>query len=150
MCKFVFLGETFVTRKITRAIARIVNGHQEYVELGNLDSQRDWGHAKDYIEVSSVYDSERANIISKLMFCTSSCKTMKWISTFAYCIIFFQNNSIANIFILVILFNYLIIRHDTCWWYYYCVFLHVGYVAHATTRKARRLCHIYWCCTHSS
>lgn len=44
-------GETFVTRKITRAVARIVTGHQEFVELGNMDSQRDWGHAKDYIEV---------------------------------------------------------------------------------------------------
>lgn len=47
-------GETFVTRKITRAVARIVTGHQECVELGNMDSQRDWGHAKDYIEVVHV------------------------------------------------------------------------------------------------
>ncbi|MBY0427482.1 MAG: GDP-mannose 4,6-dehydratase [Cytophagales bacterium] len=43
-------GETFVTRKITRAVARIVLGMQEKVFLGNLDSQRDWGHAKDYVE----------------------------------------------------------------------------------------------------
>ena len=43
-------GETFVTRKITRAVARIVLGLQDKVYLGNLDSQRDWGHAKDYVE----------------------------------------------------------------------------------------------------
>jgi GDPmannose 4,6-dehydratase len=43
-------GETFVTRKITRAVARIVLGMQEKIYLGNLSSKRDWGHAKDYIE----------------------------------------------------------------------------------------------------
>ncbi len=43
-------GETFVTRKITRAAARIALGMQEKVFLGNLSAQRDWGHAKDYIE----------------------------------------------------------------------------------------------------
>lgn len=42
-------GETFVTRKITRAIARIALGMQEKIYLGNLSSQRDWGHAKDYV-----------------------------------------------------------------------------------------------------
>ena len=43
-------GETFVTRKITRAIARIVEGTQKKLYLGNLDSKRDWGYAKDYVE----------------------------------------------------------------------------------------------------
>jgi GDPmannose 4,6-dehydratase len=43
-------GETFVTRKITRAIANIVLGNQDDLKLGNLDAKRDWGHAKDYIE----------------------------------------------------------------------------------------------------
>ncbi|CAN5597817.1 GDP-mannose 4,6-dehydratase [soil metagenome] len=43
-------GETFVTRKITRAVARIGLGLQDKVYLGNLDSLRDWGHAKDYVE----------------------------------------------------------------------------------------------------
>lgn len=42
-------GETFVTRKITRAAARIAMGMQEKMFLGNLSSQRDWGHAKDYV-----------------------------------------------------------------------------------------------------
>ncbi|TPN83190.1 GDP-mannose 4,6-dehydratase [Mesorhizobium sp. CU2] len=44
-------GETFVTRKITRALARIKLGIQERLYLGNLDSLRDWGHAKDYVEM---------------------------------------------------------------------------------------------------
>lgn len=43
-------GETFVTRKITRAVAKIVLGLQSKVYLGNLSAQRDWGHAKDYVE----------------------------------------------------------------------------------------------------
>ena len=43
-------GETFVTRKITRALARIVLGGQECLYLGNLDAKRDWGHARDYVE----------------------------------------------------------------------------------------------------
>lgn len=43
-------GETFVTRKVTRAVSRIVLGMQDQVYLGNLSSQRDWGHAKDYVE----------------------------------------------------------------------------------------------------
>ena len=43
-------GETFVTRKITRAAARIAAGHQQHVSLGNLDAKRDWGHARDYVE----------------------------------------------------------------------------------------------------
>ena len=43
-------GETFVTRKITRAAARISMGTQERVYLGNLDAKRDWGHARDFVE----------------------------------------------------------------------------------------------------
>lgn len=43
-------GETFVTRKITRAVARISKGLQQKLFLGNLDSKRDWGHARDYVE----------------------------------------------------------------------------------------------------
>jgi GDPmannose 4,6-dehydratase len=43
-------GETFVTRKITRAVAKIALGMQDCLYLGNLNSRRDWGHAKDYVE----------------------------------------------------------------------------------------------------
>ena len=44
-------GETFVTRKITRGLTRIHNGIEDCLYLGNLDSKRDWGHAKDYVEM---------------------------------------------------------------------------------------------------
>ncbi len=44
-------GETFVTRKITKALTRIVHGLQDKVSLGNLDAKRDWGHARDYVEM---------------------------------------------------------------------------------------------------
>jgi GDPmannose 4,6-dehydratase len=43
-------GETFVTRKITRGLARIKLGLQQRLYLGNLDARRDWGHARDYVE----------------------------------------------------------------------------------------------------
>jgi GDPmannose 4,6-dehydratase len=45
-----FRGETFVTRKITRATAKISLGLQDKIWLGNLDAQRDWGHARDYVD----------------------------------------------------------------------------------------------------
>ena len=44
-------GETFVTRKITRALARIKLGLQDCLYLGNMNAKRDWGHAKDYVEM---------------------------------------------------------------------------------------------------
>ena len=44
-------GETFVSRKITRAMARISKGLQEMLYIGNLDARRDWGHARDYVEM---------------------------------------------------------------------------------------------------
>jgi len=44
-------GETFVTRKITRAVSKIILGLQSELSLGNLDSKRDWGHAKDYVRM---------------------------------------------------------------------------------------------------
>jgi GDPmannose 4,6-dehydratase len=43
-------GETFVTKKITKAVVRISQGRQEFLSLGNLDAKRDWGYAKDYVE----------------------------------------------------------------------------------------------------
>ena len=42
-------GETFVTKKITQAVARICQGRQQVLKLGNLDAKRDWGHAKDFV-----------------------------------------------------------------------------------------------------
>jgi len=42
-------GDNFVTQKIVKGLARVMSGQQEYLELGNIDSKRDWGHAKDYV-----------------------------------------------------------------------------------------------------
>ena len=54
-------GETFVTRKITRAVSRIALGLQDKFYLGNLDSKRDWGHAKDYIRMMwMILQSDKA------------------------------------------------------------------------------------------
>jgi GDP-mannose 4,6-dehydratase len=47
---FFYLGDNFVTRKITRSVAKIHLNQQQTLELGSLDSKRDWGHARDYIE----------------------------------------------------------------------------------------------------
>ncbi len=44
-------GETFVTKKITQAVAKIFKGEQDVLQLGNIDAKRDWGYAKDYVEV---------------------------------------------------------------------------------------------------
>ncbi len=54
-------GETFVTRKITRAVAKIALGLQEKIFLGNLEAQRDWGHAKDYVRMMwMILQAEKA------------------------------------------------------------------------------------------
>ncbi|HUS25377.1 MAG TPA: GDP-mannose 4,6-dehydratase [Candidatus Binatia bacterium] len=53
-------GETFVTRKITRALARIALGLQDCLYLGNLDSKRDWGHARDYVEMQWLMLQQKA------------------------------------------------------------------------------------------
>ena len=52
-------GETFVTRKVTRALARIALGQQNCLYLGNLDSKRDWGHARDYVEMQWLMLQQR-------------------------------------------------------------------------------------------
>ncbi|MBD2101753.1 GDP-mannose 4,6-dehydratase [Leptolyngbya sp. FACHB-261] len=55
-------GETFVTRKVTRALARIMAGQQDKLYLGNLDAKRDWGYAKDYVQAMwSMLQQEEAD-----------------------------------------------------------------------------------------
>jgi GDPmannose 4,6-dehydratase len=46
------LGEIFVTRKITKSVAKIALGLQQTLELGNIDAECDWGHAKEYVQVT--------------------------------------------------------------------------------------------------
>ena len=57
-------GETFVTRKITRAVAQISQGQQDCLYLGNLDAKRDWGHARDYVDGMWLFCSTRNRLIS--------------------------------------------------------------------------------------
>ena len=52
-------GETFVTRKITRGIARINEGIEECLYMGNIDALRDWGHARDYVRDAMAYVAAR-------------------------------------------------------------------------------------------
>lgn len=52
-------GETFVTRKVTRALARIALGVQDYLYVGNLNAKRDWGHAKDFVEAQWLILQQR-------------------------------------------------------------------------------------------
>ena len=61
------IGETFVTRKVTRAVAKISLGQQELLELGNLDAKRDWGHAKDYVEVRKIWKHDNGYVEIRLM-----------------------------------------------------------------------------------
>ena len=65
-------GPTFVTRKITRAVAKIKRNQQKCLFLGNLDSKRDWGHAKDYVEgMWRMLQADEADDYVRVCFCLS-------------------------------------------------------------------------------
>ncbi|RMF16518.1 MAG: GDP-mannose 4,6-dehydratase [Candidatus Dadabacteria bacterium] len=68
-------GETFVTRKITRAVARIARGRQRELFLGNLDARRDWGHARDYVE--GMWRIVQADIPSDYVLATGEAHTVR-------------------------------------------------------------------------
>jgi GDPmannose 4,6-dehydratase len=68
-------GETFVTRKITRAIARIETGLEETLYLGNLDAKRDWGHAKDY--VVGMYKILQADVADDFVIATGEMRSVR-------------------------------------------------------------------------
>lgn len=75
-------GETFVTRKITRAVGRIVAGTQKELYLGNLDAVRDWGYAKDYVEAMwMMLQHDRAD---DYVVATNTAYTVKEFLTFAF------------------------------------------------------------------
>lgn len=65
-----FLGANFVTRKISRSVAKIHLGQLESFSLGNLDSKRDWGHAKDYVEVKHTPLLHRTHTHTQKTQCT--------------------------------------------------------------------------------
>jgi GDPmannose 4,6-dehydratase len=78
-------GETFVTRKITRAAANIALGYQKHLFLGNLDAKRDWGHAKDY--VSAMWLMLQQNVPEEFVIATGIANSVRdfCMLTFAYC-----------------------------------------------------------------
>lgn len=76
-------GETFVTRKITMAAARIARGKQQKLSLGNLDARRDWGYAKDYVECMWLilqHDTPEDFVIA-----TGEMHTVREFATLAFC-----------------------------------------------------------------
>jgi GDPmannose 4,6-dehydratase len=68
-------GETFVTRKITRAAARIAHGLQEVVQLGNLEAKRDWGYAPEYVE--GMWRILQAEVPSDYVLATGTTRTVR-------------------------------------------------------------------------
>lgn len=76
-------GETFVTRKITRAVARIELGTQGLMYLGNLDAQRDWGHAKDYVE--GMWLTMQAEKPDDYVLATGECRSVRDFVEAAFC-----------------------------------------------------------------
>ena len=73
-----------MTRKITRGVAKIFLGQQEELQLGNLDAKRDWGHAKDYVEVRPLFFS-----FSPPLFCIfKGCERLVLFSFFSLSLLF--------------------------------------------------------------
>ncbi len=75
-------GETFVTKKITQAVANIHKGNQEILELGNLDAKRDWGYAKDYVEMMWLMlqqDNPEDFVVA-----TGKCYTIRYFTELAF------------------------------------------------------------------
>jgi GDPmannose 4,6-dehydratase len=75
-------GETFVTKKITKAVARIFKGEQSELLLGNIDSKRDWGHAKDYVE--AMWLMLQQDEPGDYVIATGQCYTIREFVNFAF------------------------------------------------------------------
>ena len=75
-------GETFVTKKITKGVARIVQGKQNEILLGNLDAKRDWGHAKDYVR--AMWLMLQQNIPRDYVIATGKTVTIRDFVNFAF------------------------------------------------------------------
>lgn len=75
-------GETFVTKKITKAVARIFQGKQSELLLGNIDSKRDWGHAKDYVE--AMWLMLQQDEPGDYVIATGQCYTIREFVNFAF------------------------------------------------------------------
>jgi GDPmannose 4,6-dehydratase len=78
-------GGTFVTRKVTKAIARMVTGEQSVLRLGNIYAKRDWGHAKDYVE--AMYLMMQQPVANDLVIATGQSHSVKEMVTMAFDIV---------------------------------------------------------------
>ena len=99
-------GETFVTRKITRGLSRINNGLDECIFLGNIDAKRDWGHAKDYVEMQwKMLQLERpedfviatGRMETVRRFCEITSNALGWNKNGEHSGILWENNGIKEI-----------------------------------------------------
>ena len=75
-------GETFVTKKITRAVANIHHGKQEVIELGNLDAKRDWGYAKEYVKMMWLMLQQEKP--QDFVVATGKCYTVRYFTELAF------------------------------------------------------------------
>ncbi len=75
-------GETFVTRKITRAVAAIVQGRQKELRLGNLEARRDWGHARDYVD--AMWRMLQQHIPDDYVICTGVTHSVRQFANMAF------------------------------------------------------------------
>ena len=78
-------GETFITRKVTKGVARIFRGKQQYITIGNLEAKRDWGHAKDYVE--GMWLMLQQDIPDDYVIATGVCHTVRHLVEYAFSLI---------------------------------------------------------------
>jgi len=78
-------GETFITRKVTKGVARIFHGKQQYITIGNLEAKRDWGHAKDYVE--GMWLMLQQDIPDDYVIATGVCHTVRHLVEYAFSLI---------------------------------------------------------------
>jgi len=81
-------GETFITRKVTRGVARIFHGKQQHITIGNLEAKRDWGHAKDYVEC--MWMMLQQDIPDDYVIATGVCHTVRHLVEYAFSLIDMQ------------------------------------------------------------
>jgi GDPmannose 4,6-dehydratase len=78
-------GETFITRKVTKGIARIFHGKQQHITIGNLEAKRDWGHARDYVE--GMWLMLQQDIPDDYVIATGICHTVRHLVQYAFSLI---------------------------------------------------------------
>ena len=78
-------GETFITRKVTKGVARISRGKQQHITIGNLEAKRDWGHAKDYVE--GMWLMLQQDIPDDYVIATGVCHTVRHLVEYAFSLI---------------------------------------------------------------